>query len=256
MNPYEITLIAAVAFAASLLTFFSGFGLGTLLTPVFLFFFEPTVAVALTAVVHFLNNLFKFGLMRSQLRWDVLNRFGWTALIGSFAGALLLARMGGLEPWPWIGGREIEPIKPLIGILLIAFSAIELLPSMRSLQLGRAQLPAGGLISGFFGGLSGHQGALRSMFLVRAGLDPAAYVATGTAIALIVDLTRIPVYWNRFGQGVFEGRAPVLIAAVAAALGGALLGKKWLGKLKSKTLHLTVGFLMMAIGFGLFLGWL
>ncbi len=254
MSAFEFGIIAAVAFSASLLTFFSGFGLGTLLTPVFLFFFEPTVAVALTAAVHLLNNLFKFGLLRHSVRFDILNRFGWTALIGSFAGAMLLSNMSGLETISWIAGREVEPVKLLIGLMLIVFSAIELLPSFGSLQLRESHLPLGGLISGFFGGLSGHQGALRSLFLVRAGMQPAAYVATGTAIALIVDFTRIPIYWTRFGRNVFDGHAAVLTSAVVAALFGALLGKRWLKNLKSSALHFIVGMLMMGMGLGLFLG--
>lgn len=41
-------------------------------------------------------------------------------------------------------------------------------------------LPLGGLLSGFFGGLSGNQGALRSAFLLKAGLSKEAFIATGT----------------------------------------------------------------------------
>lgn len=59
----EILLIAVVAAGASLLTFFSGFGLGTMLLPVFLLFFPVDLAIAMTAVVHFLNNIFKTGLI-------------------------------------------------------------------------------------------------------------------------------------------------------------------------------------------------
>ncbi|MBI1315983.1 TSUP family transporter [bacterium] len=254
MNAVEIGWIAAVAFGASLLTFFSGFGLGSLLTPAFLFFFPPDVAIALTAVVHLLNNVFKFGLMRTHLDWSVFHRFGWTALFGSLLGAALLLQVGQLAPIPWIGGRSIPPLKPLIGGLLMVFSLFEMGPQIHKGTLPRAWLPWGGGLSGFFGGFSGHQGALRSVFLLRVGLSPAAYVATGTAIALAVDLARIPLYGMRFGADLLSTQAPVLMAAVGSATAGAVLGKQMLKKLKVQWLQVLVGLVMMGIGLGLFLG--
>lgn len=60
----EYILICSDAFVASGVTLFSGFGLGTvLLMPVFAVFF-PVPAIVLTAIVHFLNNLFKLWPMR------------------------------------------------------------------------------------------------------------------------------------------------------------------------------------------------
>ena len=71
---------------------------------------------------------------------------------------------------------------------------LELLPVFTRLALDRRWLPVGGLVSGFFGGLSGHQGAFRSMFLVKAGLDKEAFVATGVVLAVVVDMARLVVY--------------------------------------------------------------
>ena len=42
-----ILIISLVTFFAALLTFFSGFGLGTILTPVMLIFFPPEIAISL-----------------------------------------------------------------------------------------------------------------------------------------------------------------------------------------------------------------
>jgi uncharacterized membrane protein YfcA len=79
----EIALITFVALAASLLTFFSGFGLGTILTPFMAIFFPVETAIALTGIVHLLNNLFKFVLVRRHVDWPVVLRFGVTAIIGA-----------------------------------------------------------------------------------------------------------------------------------------------------------------------------
>ncbi|MFW6290263.1 MAG: hypothetical protein ACOC0R_04780 [Mariniphaga sp.] len=54
----ELIIISIAAFFTAVLTFFSGFGLGTILMPVFALFFPVDIAIALTGVVHFTNNLF------------------------------------------------------------------------------------------------------------------------------------------------------------------------------------------------------
>ena len=59
----QYIVICAVALAVSGLTLFSGFGLGTLLMPVFAIFFPIEVAIAATAVVHLANNIFKLALL-------------------------------------------------------------------------------------------------------------------------------------------------------------------------------------------------
>ena len=62
----EIIILSIAAFLVALLTFFSGFGLGTILTPVFMLFFPVDLAIALTGVVHFFNNIFKLILVHNE----------------------------------------------------------------------------------------------------------------------------------------------------------------------------------------------
>ena len=111
--------IGLVAFAVSGLTLFSGFGLGTLLLPAFSLLFPVEVAVAATAVVHGLNNLFKVGLLYRHAVGRVLVRFGIPAVAAAFAGAALLTRLSGQEPlatWS-LGARtaEVTPIRAIDG---------------------------------------------------------------------------------------------------------------------------------------------
>ncbi|MBA4301376.1 Sulfite exporter TauE/SafE [Algoriphagus alkaliphilus] len=69
-----------------ILTFFSGFGLGTILTPVFVIFFPIDLAIALTGVVHFFNNIFKLFLVGRDADKSILIRFGIPAIFSSFLG--------------------------------------------------------------------------------------------------------------------------------------------------------------------------
>lgn len=89
----DIIIITLAAFAAAILTFFSGFGLGTILAPVFAIFFPVEMAVALTGVVHFCNNLFKIVLVGRKTDIIVLIRFGVPAILASFIGAWLLLKI-------------------------------------------------------------------------------------------------------------------------------------------------------------------
>src|SRR5688500_18578350 len=94
----EIIIISLAAFLIAILTFFSGFGLGTILTPVFMIFFPVDLAIALTGIVHFFNNVFKLFLVGKKADKQVLLRFGIPAVIAAFAGAWLLLNITDLAP--------------------------------------------------------------------------------------------------------------------------------------------------------------
>jgi len=255
----ELLLVAAVALGASALTLFSGFGLGTLLMPVLALLFPVPVAIAATAVVHLLNNLFKLALVGRHAVGSVVLRFGLPAALGALVGARLLL---GLAELPVIGSyeflgavREIEPIKLTIGLLILLFAALELSPRVARLEVPSRFLPAGGLLSGFFGGLSGNQGALRAAFLIRAGLDKNQFVGTSVLCSVIVDVLRLVLYgvaFDTLAGGEATGRLPVTVAvAVVAAFTGAFLGVRLLGKVTLRFVQLAVAGLMMLVGGGL-----
>jgi uncharacterized membrane protein YfcA len=110
----------------------------------------------------------------------------------------------------------------------------------------------GGVLSGFFGGLSGHQGALRSAFLVRYYLPKEVFIATGVAIACMVDITRLVIYTSRFTKGLEANTTGILIVAVMSAFAGAMVGIKLLKKESMESIKEIVAVLlvMMAIALG------
>ncbi len=251
-------VICAVALLASGLTFFSGFGLGTLLLPAFALFFPIEQAVAMTAIVHFLNGAFKLWLVGRQADRRIVLRFGVPAILASFLGAWALVWLSGIEPVLsyTLVGRDltVTGVKLAVGILLLLFATLELIPRFRDISFGPRYLTLGGLLSGFFGGLSGMQGALRSAFLARAGLSKAAFVATGVAIACLIDVARLGVYSRSV---VAEGARldyGLLGAAVASAFVGAILGNRYLKKLTMQNVQRFVAILLFAVAIGLICG--
>lgn len=253
-----VAFLCAVAFLASGLTFFSGFGLGTLLLPAFALFFPVEQAVALTGAVHFLNGLFKLGLVGRHADLPVVLRFGAPALLASLLGALVLARVAGLPPLLTyeLGGHRfaVTPVKAVVGGLLLAFAWLELSARFRQVAFPARYLPLGGLLSGFFGGLSGMQGALRSAFLVRAGLSRDAFIGTGVVIAVLIDLSRLGVYSTAILDGAHALDVGLLSAAVVSAFAGAALGNRYLRKLTMTHVQRLVAVLLFAVGLGLVAG--
>jgi len=253
----EYLIICLASLAVSGLTLFSGFGLGTVLTPVMAIFFPIETAVAVTAVVHFANNLFKLALFGRQADWGVSLRFGLPALVASFAGAWLLVRVSGLEPlfsYSLAGGEFfVTPVKLLVGVLIVFFAAQELRGG-KKMAISPVWLPLGGVVSGFFGGLSGNQGAFRSAFLLGAGLGKDAFIATGVVLACVVDVTRLGVYAGMSGSHMITDNAGLVIAATLSAFLGVHYSRKVLKKVTIQTVRLLVGAMLLLLGGGLATG--
>ena len=251
----EIIIISAVAFLAALLTFFSGFGLGTILTPVFMIFFPVDVAIALTGIVHFLNNIFKLILVGKKADKQIVLRFGIPAVIAALIGAWLLLQMTDLEPLfsYTIGDRvfEVSVVKFIISILLIIFALIDLIPYFNKLQFGKDKLPIGGALSGFFGGLSGNQGALRTAFLIKTGLSKESFIATATVVSTFVDFTRLSVYATRFAKSGLHENITLVVCATLAAITGAFIGNKLLKKVTLKFIQKLVAIMLIIVSIAL-----
>ena len=142
----------------------------------------------------------------------------------------------------------MRPVGLVIGLLVVAFAIRELFELKRSTGWPRRMLPVGGLVSGFFGGLSGHQGAMRSAFLIGAGLSREGFIATGVAIAVLVDVTRLGQYFLGIDRMTADVPVTEVVAATLAAFAGALLGRRLLTKIRVLTLYRFVGSLLMVAG--------
>ncbi len=254
----EYLIICLFALLASGLTFFSGFGLGTILLPVFALFFPLDISIALVAIVHFLNNLFKLSLIGRKANKKVIIKFGLPAILAAFAGAYLLTLLSETEAiWSYsLAGNTfyITPLKVIIALLLFVFALFDIVPKLMKLNFDPKYLPLGGILSGFFGGLSGHQGALRTAFLIRAGLTKEVFIGTGILISVLIDISRLTVYSADILKISSEIDYSLLIAATLSAFAGAIIGNSILKKMTIESLHRTVGIMLLVFSFLLMLG--
>ena len=251
-------VICLAALIGSGLTLFSGFGLGTLLVPVFGLFFPIEIAIILTAIVHFLNNLFKLVLLGRSANINVVLRFGIPAIIFAFLGAYILSLLTDTPALMdyQLGNYtfEIQPIKLIIGIVLLFFSLFEVVPSLSNLQFDKKYLPIGGILSGFFGGLSGNQGALRAAFLIRANLSKQSFIATGVVIACLVDISRLSIYTGKIIKHHTNFDYTLITLATLSAFIGAYFGNKLLAKVTIKTIQNIVTVMLILFSVLLILG--
>lgn len=257
----ETIIIALVALVVSTLTFFSGFGLGTLLLPAFALFVPVELAVAATAVVHFANNLFKVALVGKHADRAVLIQFIVPAAVCSLIGAALLMRLTAIPSLLeyTMGGRvySVTMVNMVIAALMIIFALFDLIPAMSTLAFPRRLIPLGGALSGFVGGLSGHQGALRTAVLIRLGLSKEAFIGTAVLCAVIVDVVRLAVYGVSFLRAPVAGGGevwPLILAGTLAAFAGSLIGNRMLKKITLNYLHVFIGVMILILAVALGLG--
>jgi len=255
-NMMSFLLIAIVSLCVATLTFFSGFGLGTLLMPAFALFFPIKVAIAATAIVHLANNLFKLILVGKHADMKTVLAFALPAAAAAFLGAALLTVLpqnSTLFSYS-IGSVQFATtaVELVIGSLIVAFAFFELLPAFSHVQFQRKFIPLGGILSGFFGGLSGMQGALRSAFLAKSGLCRDAFIGTTVVSAVVVDVARLLVYGVAFYTTLFEQltseQTHLIWIATITAFAGSFIGKKLLKKVTYTVVQRIVGIMLLVLG--------
>lgn len=139
------------------------------------------------------------------------------------------------------------------------FACLELLPAFRTLAFSTRLIPIGGVLSGFFGGLSGHQGALRTAFLLRAGLDKTSLVATAVLSAVIVDVSRLIIYGATFTTKDLstlqsQGTLGLVIAGSLSAFMGSFLGSRLLRTITLQWLKIFMAVMLILLSIALGIG--
>ena len=223
----DLTLVVfslAATFFAAALTVPAGFGLATMITPIVFLWLEPHEAVAVVGIVHGSHNAWKLKVLRSSVDYSAVRRYGWAMVVGALLGAALNTAV------------EADPLLLIVGIALVILPLLSISEKWTDYRLPEAEDRIGGFGSGFFGGLTGHQGALRAMFLQKRLPDKSEYAATAAVLALVVDVTRVPVYVALEGWQILDA-GWLIMGLVLAAILGVQLGKRWLKKWKSDTIR-------------------
>ena len=213
----------------------AGFGIGSLLTPLLAIRFGTETAVAAVAIPHAFATAFRYVRLRRAVAWDVVRSFGLLSAVGGLAGALLYTRL------------TSRTLTVILGLLLIATAISALIGPTGRMSLPKGLVGAMGVASGFFGGIAGNQGGLRAAAMMSFALPAAAFVATSTAIGLMVDAARMPIYVWRAGEALMPLAKPIAIATVGVLI-GTVAGEKLLLGLSPVQFRRVVSILIGLLG--------
>ena len=213
----------------------AGFGIGSVLTPVLAVETGTRLAVAAVAIPHLIGSAQRLWLLRRHVDRRVLLGFGITSAIGGLLGALLQSIVAA------------PALAIVFGLALVATGVAELTGWMRHVRWSTRAAWVAGLVSGLLGGMVGNQGSVRSASLLGFDVPKESFVATATAIALFVDVARVPVYFVTQGSQILA-LWPLLLVATGSVLIGTLLGTRVLHRIDDKSFHRTVGVALLALG--------
>ena len=149
---------------------------------------------------------------------------------------------------------SITPIKLTISLPMIIFALFDLIPRLQKISFEKKYLPIGGMLSGFIGGLSGHQGGLRSAFLIKCNLSKESFIGTGVVIATLVDASRLFIYKDFFKKDLIDQNLRLLIFAVGSAMLGIIVGNFLLRKITINTIQTIVGIMVIGTAISIGLG--
>lgn len=231
----EILYITLLTLIAATIGTITGFGTSTLMIPVLVIFFPPIEAIFLVSIIHWFGNIWKVALFRSGFNMRLLLLFGVVGLVTSYLGAYISL------------GANQEILLRVLGAFLAGYALFVVFQSKFKIPAGNLTAISGGALSGFFAGMFGIGGAIRSAFLSAFDLPKVVFIATAGAIGLLVDSTRIITY--------FAGGATLprelwygLILFIPISFVGAQIAKKIVDKIPQDKFRIVIAIFLLVIG--------
>jgi uncharacterized membrane protein YfcA len=212
----------------------AGFGIGSLLTPALSTRIAVADAILAVSIPHAVATALRAWRLRRFIRGDLMKGFGIASAAGGLLGAFALFSFRGFAGM-------------ILGVLLIATGAAGIMGWNRRLHPGKPAAIVMGALSGLFGGVAGNQGGLRAAALTAFDLTPAQFVATSTAIALMVDAGRLPVYLLK-SSGAFSSLAVTVGIATLGVVIGTIAGERILLRFSRDRYQQVVSILILGLG--------
>jgi uncharacterized protein len=220
----------------------AGFGIGSLLTPVLATRTGMSLAVAAVAIPHVVGTALRFWMLRGHVDRRLFWRFGLLSGAGGLVGALLQ-------------GRAASPALTVVFGGLLVFAGVTGLTGLADRMRFKGWMAwAAGALSGLLGGLVGNQGGIRSAAMLGFEVPKEAFVATATAVALMVDGARLPVYLHAHWDGI-AGLWPFLCLASGGVLVGTAVGGRVLRRVPEPVFRRVVSAIVLVLGLATLARW-
>jgi uncharacterized membrane protein YfcA len=217
---FDALLTVAAAIAGGVASI-AGFGIGSILTPLLAIRVGTKIAVAAVSIPHLIATALRFALIRQHVDNRMLLSFGVTSALGGLAGAILHTRF------------TSTVLSYILGALLVFAGIFGITGWSQRLRFEGPAAWVAGALSGVFGGLVGNQGGIRSAAMLGMRVSKESFVATATAIALIVDGARMPVYAVVQWKDVVA-IWPILLLTVIGVVVGTVAGERILKRIPDR----------------------
>ena len=227
------TFVFLASLFGGLVAAISGFGIGSILTPLLASRFDMKLAVAIVSLPHIVGTALRLWFLRRHLDRHVLLTFGLASAAGGLTGAVLHT---------WVGGRLLTIV---LGVLLVFAGATGALDI--TLRFGRRIGLAAGALSGLLGGLVGNQGGIRTGAMLGFDVRKEAFIATSSAVGLLVDGARVPVYLVNHGAELLRVW-PIVAIGIAGVVAGTFTGRALLGRIPERAFKRVVSALVLLLG--------
>jgi uncharacterized membrane protein YfcA len=243
LEAFDLAILAAAAFATSILSAVVGMAGGITLLAVMLLFLEPLAAIPLHGVIQLVSNSSRAAIQRRHVDLRILLRYS----------ALLI-------PMGWVGLHLVNALpaaatRVIIGIfVLIAtwFPGWLLLGTHpEETNPGRRFLVLGGVV-GVLNMTVGATGPLIAPFFLNLGLDRRALVGTKAACQSLGHLVKIVLFG--FAGFAFGSHLVLLVTAGVCVVAGTWLGSRLLERVSERFFRRLYVFVLTAIALRLLAG--
>lgn len=236
----EIVYILLITFLASIIGTTSGFGLSTIMIPILTLWIPPLETLFLVGIIHWFGSFWKLTLFRSGIRWNLILLFGLAGFLTSYLGASLTL------------SASSETLLRALGGFLILYAIFLFFQQNFKIRPANTNAVLGGSLSGFFAGVFGIGGAIRTMFLTTFNLPKEVFIATTGGIALIIDSTRLVTYFSG-GAELSKFHWIGLIFFIPASFLGAQTAKRIVNRIPQQKFRTFIAVFLLLAGIKLIL---
>ena len=228
-------LLVLVGLITSIISSTIGVGAAIIILPFASIILPVKQAIALTNVYFIALALSKVVVFRKFIRWDVTRDITIGALPAAIVGSYVLI------------ATESMVLKRILGAVILFTVLISYLPKIKQLRIPRPALIFSGGAYGFFSAMIGDGSIIKALVFNHLGIVKEHFIATMGMTALIINLVKAGIY-TKF-QLLSVADIPVIMGLILAAMGGAYIGKLWVGKINGdafKTI-ITISVVLMAL---------
>ena len=231
----DILYIALLTILASGVGTLTGFGTSTIMVPVLLFFLPLPQTLLLVGIIHWFGDIWKIALFKKGFSWKLILTFGIAGIATTYVGANMVFEV------------SEQILSQILGGFLIAYVIFLFLKPKFKIAKNNIIAISGGALSGFFAGIFGVGGAIRSVFLTAFDLPKSVYIATAGAIALVIDTTRISTYLIN-GVNLNQHLLFGFLFFIPASFFGAKMAKKIINRIPQQKFRMMIAIFLFLIG--------